>query len=635
MKRCFEEYCANVNEVNCLVKHNITDGMTPDDIVRMILSGSERIYELKSKNDAFLQDTIYSRHAEELADDDVKPLFEFAEFLFRNGSFDIGISYKVHCMLYDYALYSKNKDMEIRELYYMGLTLNALHILSIGNNINTCGQKIHDYFCKGAEYMKDYESFESEETRAFIIRCLGNKKYGSPIIKGNGDWRSPTVTTKGYKYYSEIFDDAMRVIHSEYYRRLNPELPWGIYEYSMHYDRTVYLSNLRMALSENKITPEYKKMADDVLESAEFVYRRQDELASKKFHPVGARTIYVHAAAMFHAGKLTARELVDTILKSMENADVNDYSQNGMDANIGLATYAHHYMNYLSPEDKKELNPRFEAAINHSREYIRNCPDTSIGEKLGLWISELMKKQIVYDKSFRASAMQYLLYCHPPTYVHSYMVAFLSKTIFLEMLKTEPEALCGIFGIESVEQLYENSDALADRAFFCGLYHDVGKNQVIPYISVYSRKLLDEEFEAIKYHTVLGYFTLAQYPDLDVEAEVALRHHRRYDNKGGYPDLCDEPPSEKSKAIIDIVTVADSLDAATDNIGRSYSLAKTVYRLAEELREGSGTRYSPDVVKIFNNEEFLERLKSEMDSYRKKVYCDAYSLIKWDTDIYE
>lgn len=634
MKHCFEEYCSKVNEVNSLVRHQIDGDLPAEEIVKTILVSSERIYELKNENDSFLQNDVFSKRAEELTEEEAASLFEFAEYIYRKGALDVGVAYKIHCKLYDYYHKLGDTDKEIRELYYMGLTLNTLYIVSANNNINTSGEKLCGYFCGGADFIKDYETFKSEETRAFIIRCLGNRKFGDPLIKGNGNWRAPTVTTEGYKYYRKLFDEAMGIIKSDYYRKLNPDIPWDVYEYAMHYDRTVYLTNLRMMHEGKRKTDEYERMANDVLESAEYVYNTQSEKAAKNFMPIGDRNIYVYAAAKFHAGRISAYEMVDTLFKASETADPSDYSSGGMFSNIGLTTYAHHYMNYLSTEEKKQIEPRYNKALRHTINYITNFRNTSTGDMLGAWIAELMNEQAVDDKSFRADAMRYIIYCHPPTYVHSHMVAFLSKIIFSCLVETAPEVLLGVFGVKSVEELIKNKDKYAERAFRCGLYHDIGKNQVISYISIYARRLLDEEFEAIKYHTVMGYYMLKQYPDLDVEAEVALRHHRRFDNKGGYPDMCEDPPSPESKPMIDIVTVADCLDAATDNIGRSYSAAKTVEQLVDELRQASGTRYNPDVVKVFDDEEFLEELKTMVDTHRKEVYCDAYSMIKWNDDVF-
>ena len=56
-------------------------------------------------------------------------------------------------------------------------------------------------------------------------------------------------------------------------------------------------------------------------------------------------------------------------------------------------------------------------------------------------------------------------------------------------------------------------------------------------------------------------------------ALAALYHHCYYNGKGGYPNDVPSCPPE-IKGIVDALSVADSLDAATDNIGRCYNLAK-------------------------------------------------------------
>ena len=73
-------------------------------------------------------------------------------------------------------------------------------------------------------------------------------------------------------------------------------------------------------------------------------------------------------------------------------------------------------------------------------------------------------------------------------------------------------------------------------------------------------------------------------------ALAALYHHCYYNGKGGYPkDVSSCPP--EIKGIVDALSVADSLDAATDNIGRCYNLAKPFRTLLGELRAQSGTSW--------------------------------------------
>ena len=106
-------------------------------------------------------------------------------------------------------------------------------------------------------------------------------------------------------------------------------------------------------------------------------------------------------------------------------------------------------------------------------------------------------------------------------------------------------------------------------------------------------------------------------------APAALYHHTFYDGHGGYPKNYPPCPAD-IKPIVDALTVADSLDAATDNIGRCYTMAKPVDTLLGEFHAQRGTRYAPEVVALLDDEEFSRDLKETLDETRKSVYLEVY-----------
>ena len=61
--------------------------------------------------------------------------------------------------------------------------------------------------------------------------------------------------------------------------------------------------------------------------------------------------------------------------------------------------------------------------------------------------------------------------------------------------------------------------------------------------------------------------------------------------------------------MIDLITICDCIDAATDHLGRNYKKAKTLEEVLEELSAGKGVRYNPDLVELIENS---PRLKKEM-----------------------
>ncbi len=125
----------------------------------------------------------------------------------------------------------------------------------------------------------------------------------------------------------------------------------------------------------------------------------------------------------------------------------------------------------------------------------------------------------------------------------------------------------------------------------------------------------------------MGAEMLRRYPSSKQFAEVALGHHKWYDNSRGYPEDFDTSKSSL-KTLIDVVMCCDCLDAATDTVGRSYNRGKTTEEFLEEIREGSGTRYAPWLVDLFAEEEVREDINYLLKKRREHNYQDTYLLLR-------
>ena len=89
-------------------------------------------------------------------------------------------------------------------------------------------------------------------------------------------------------------------------------------------------------------------------------------------------------------------------------------------------------------------------------------------------------------------------------------------------------------------------------------------------------------------------------------AQPALMHHRFYDGSRGYPDLPEDFVRDpRLDVLTDLITVADSMDAATDFVGRSYSAGISFEQLVKEYREGYNTRYAGYVVDLLADPELV------------------------------
>jgi HD-GYP domain-containing protein (c-di-GMP phosphodiesterase class II) len=163
--------------------------------------------------------------------------------------------------------------------------------------------------------------------------------------------------------------------------------------------------------------------------------------------------------------------------------------------------------------------------------------------------------------------------------------------------------------------------------YHAALSHDFGKISMTDTIFIYWRRLLDEDFDIIKEHPKNGALHLSKYPLLSAYRDIALGHHKWYDGSKGYPEDFDIL-SSRDRLLIGIVSIADSIDAATDSIGRSFKEKHaSVEDLMREFKEGSGTRYCPEVVELFNIKEVQDDIDFLLHQGREDNYKNAYNLL--------
>jgi putative two-component system response regulator len=125
--------------------------------------------------------------------------------------------------------------------------------------------------------------------------------------------------------------------------------------------------------------------------------------------------------------------------------------------------------------------------------------------------------------------------------------------------------------------------------------HDTGKIGIPSDILRKPAKLDAEEWEVMKTHTRIGYDILCQGkgPVFSMAAEVALRHHEKWDGSG-YPDgLAGEAIPESAR----IVALADVFDALT--MKRPYKDPWPPQRAMETIQESAGSHFEPRLVRHF------------------------------------
>ncbi|MFF0830617.1 HD domain-containing phosphohydrolase [Brevibacillus sp. NPDC003359] len=132
-----------------------------------------------------------------------------------------------------------------------------------------------------------------------------------------------------------------------------------------------------------------------------------------------------------------------------------------------------------------------------------------------------------------------------------------------------------------------------DDLRYAGLMHDIGKVAIPDHVLLKTGKLLPDEYECMKRHSIIGGEIVEQIKSLSHVSPGVRHHHERWDGHG-YPD---QLKGEEIPLIGRILAVADTFDAMTST--RSYRKAMSAKEAYEEILRCQGTQFDPSIVAVF------------------------------------
>jgi diguanylate cyclase (GGDEF)-like protein/PAS domain S-box-containing protein len=185
------------------------------------------------------------------------------------------------------------------------------------------------------------------------------------------------------------------------------------------------------------------------------------------------------------------------------------------------------------------------------------------------------------DKLYRSSSSRGKI-------VQSLLAALAERDYITEGHARRLEDLCRAIG----EKIDLSSHQLTDLALLAQV-HDLGKVGIPDQILYKPGPLNEDEWEVMRGHPEKGYRIASASPDLAGVADLILKHHERWDGSG-------YPLGLKGKEIpveCRIMTIIDAFDAMTNK--RPYNEVKTRQEALEEIKQGSGSQFDPELVKIF------------------------------------
>lgn len=206
------------------------------------------------------------------------------------------------------------------------------------------------------------------------------------------------------------------------------------------------------------------------------------------------------------------------------------------------------------------------------------------------------------------------------TYAHSTHVAQLAEAMMKAIIRHRRELLVGKLGISSKWQVRLHQQQLIHFITRAALCHDIGKNSIVSVVNNDYRQLCDEERRIIRMHPRMGLKYLKISQKLKYYYDTTLGHHKWYNGKEGYPNDFDNTKSPY-RFMIDIITLCDCMQAATERVGRNYKQEKSFEKVMGELREGAGTRYNPDLVKLIDD---IPELYKELERIAIYGWSDIY-----------
>jgi len=147
------------------------------------------------------------------------------------------------------------------------------------------------------------------------------------------------------------------------------------------------------------------------------------------------------------------------------------------------------------------------------------------------------------------------------------------------------------FSVETAQELGWD-DSWSHKARVAARLHDVG-NGFCGREALIKAKLADAEREAIRRHAELG-ATILHHAEYEPDVVAGVRgHHERWDG-AGYPDGLREEEIPPVARIVALVEVYDAMVSA-----RPWRDALPTEAALEQIVEGSGTQFAPEVVDAF------------------------------------
>ena len=618
-----KELVLSIDRVRKLSVPSITEIEDAAEYGLLLKQHFREIGALAAENRQMLEKTLYPllRSRRQLDQEEVEALEVFYDQLMRSSEYidlDMSLLYLVSRKLFTDAIEKGDNAGIIRQI--------DRHIISCYTQLNRSKRLRYvseitlKYRREGLSIARelllflDHDRFLSLDMPGREAVLL-NARYATAL------YENTHPDPKANKKFMSGLKDALALASDPFYTKNAPDYDWN-------YHKLRCLEYFGQATECGNIQGFDAKQCSEIASYAEQMEHLWNKNKTQNARIISTvRKDMILARARYYSGRISLEEYRDILSDLYEKHSDYRYTVDSVFTNMLLPyEYLRTYQDTkLTETDGEQLKWLYDQMLD----YIYHLPGDGVYSPVMEYFSGFLMDYIEVPQAmgFEEMGLRCMALLHPPTYVHSMMVGSLSRCLCEHLLNRNPGLFMGVCDCKTVEDVTARKKSIIDFCYHAACCHDFGKLPMIDMISIYGRKILDIEFSMLKHHTTLGAEMLKRHKSTCDYAPIAIGHHRWYDGSKGYPEGYDVAHSQE-KVIIDIVTVADCLDAATDTVGRSYSNGKKPDEIFMEIQEEAGTRYSPAIADMFSDRRVREDITHILYNTRRNDYRETYSLLK-------
>lgn len=485
------------------------------------------------------------------------------------------------------------------------------------------GQKAVAYFQKLRKLKDIYFEIEEQNVRKRIIYAF----YNYPIVKINFSLLDPCRQQE----ILQAVDEALAFYNDARVRALEGDtFDFDDLINELNYD---VFGSYVLGHERDTIDPEVLKRAKEVLGVC---YRKALEENPNPLEMLDE--VYCnYRRCQFFLGEIDCTEFIEGYKKFCDYTIAHDTleHEDGFTESRLFQVAVNHLpniidsLNYYADEYHGDPNLR-KSCVDEYLKVIRMLPrtekNTFVNDVVSRSVCQFLEVLTANDVDSTV-LMNVMVSRDEITLIHSQMVGQIAGRILRSVFENKPEILIGSLDCKTLVEVLEKREQIADFLSQAAKIFDVGKLQKATLINKQSRHLTKREMQRIYDHPVSGARMLERIPSLNRFHDIVIGHHKSWDGKMGYPADFDNTVS-KDRMFIELIHIADCMDAATDFIGRSYKSQKAFEKCLEELVQGKGSVYSPDLIELIETDEKLRSdLKHLLKEGRIQTYYEIYGMV--------